>query len=192
MAISLGKEIQTGQNSQEKLKALLSELEQKEGQLKTKINRLESEYTDMISGLKHEIDQKEVTIQKLEEKLSITFLDRILFDSGKWTVSRHGKEVLNKVGTVLKNVRNRKIRIIGHTDNVPIERAYRHIFPTNWELSASRAAVVVRYFQYKIGIDPSDLEAVGRSYYDSVAGNDTEEGRSKNRRVNIVIAPKLE
>jgi chemotaxis protein MotB len=192
LAISLGEETKKGQSRQNKLRELLSELKQKEDQHKTKIYQLQSEYTEMVSELKNEIDTREVTIQKLEEKLSITFVDRILFDKGKSTVSPQGRRVLNKVGTVLKNVQNRKIRVIGHTDNIPIERKYQHIFPTNWELSAARAAAVVRYFQYKIGLDPINLEVVGRSFYDAVAGNDTQEERSKNRRVNIVIAPKLE
>jgi len=192
LAISLGEESKKGQSRQNKLRELLSELKQKEDQHKTKIYQLQSEYTAMVSELKNEIDTREVTIQKLEEKLSITFVDRILFDTGKSTISPQGRKVLNKVGTVLKNVQNRKIRVIGHTDNIPIERKYQHIFPTNWELSAARSAAVVRYFQYKIGLDPINLEVVGRSFYDAVAGNDTQEERSKNRRVNIVIAPKLE
>ena len=191
LALSLGEEIKKGKSSQNKLQELLSELKQTEDQLKTKIYQLQSEYDEMVSEFKNEVDKREVTIQKLEEKLSITFVDRILFDTGKSTISPQGKKVLNKVGTVLKNVQNRKIRVIGHTDNIPIVREYRHIFPTNLELSAARAAAVVRYFQYKNGLAPIDLEVVGRSFYDAVASNDNQEGRLKNRRVNIVIAPKL-
>jgi chemotaxis protein MotB len=71
-------------------------------------------------------------------------------------------------------------------------KEYRHKFPSNWELSAARAAAVVRHFQKEIGIDPENLEAVGHSFYDPVATNETEEGRAQNRRVNIVIAPKIE
>ena len=68
----------------------------------------------------------------------------------------------------------------------------RDKFPSNWELSAARAAAVVRFFQYNSGLDPKNLEAVGRSFYDSVASNETKEGRAQNRRVNIIIGPKLE
>ena len=192
LALSLEKEIKEGQSRQNQVQNLLSELRQKEGALKTKVHRLQSEYNDMISGFKNEIDKREVTIQKLEEKLSITFVDHILFDIGKSTISPQGIKILDKVGTVFENIQNRKIRVIGHTDNIPIEETYRHIFPTNWELSSARAAAVVRYFQYKAGLDPIDMEVVGRSFYDPVATNETEAGRSKNRRVNIVIAPKLE
>ena len=70
--------------------------------------------------------------------------------------------------------------------------SYRYRFPSNWDLSAARAAAVVRLFQNEIGLDPKHLEAVGRSYYDPVASNDTAEGRAQNRRVNIIIAPLLE
>ena len=82
--------------------------------------------------------------------------------------------------------------VVGHTDNVPITSEYRSKFPTNWELSAARAAQVVRYFQRVNGLDPKNMEAVGRSFYDPVADNDSKEGRAQNRRVNIIIAPRLE
>ena len=134
----------------------------------------------------------EVNIKELKDKLSITFVDRILFEFGKSSISPQGKEILKKVGKILKPLEDKKIRVVGHTDNVPIMEDYRYKYPSNWELSASRAASVVRFFQEEIGIDHKNLEAVGRSFYDPIAPNDTKEGRAKNRRVAIIIAPKTE
>ena len=84
------------------------------------------------------------------------------------------------------------ITVIGHTDNKPIHPDYQFKFPSNWELSSARASAVVRYFQETIGLDPESLEAVGRAFYDPIAPNDTEEGRAQNRRVEIIIAPKIQ
>ena len=84
------------------------------------------------------------------------------------------------------------IRVVGHTDDIPILPKYHYKFPSNWELSAARAASVVNYLQKDLGLDPTNLEAVGRSFYDPIASNETNEGRAQNRRVNIIIAPMIE
>ena len=117
-------------------------------------------------------------------------VDRILFKTGKATITSEGAKVLRKVGKTLKNVKDKKIRVVGHTDNVKIISKNRYYkYPSNWELSAARAARVIRFFQHKVGLDPTKMEAVGRSFYDPIASNDTPEGRAQNRRVNIIIAP---
>jgi chemotaxis protein MotB len=134
---------------------------------------------------------QEVTIKTFKQEITLTFVDRVLFDFGKATISPKGRAVLEKVGDVLKDVHDRRIRVIGHTDNIPIQLQYREKFPSNWELSAARAAAIVRYFIRKNEMNPTVLEAVGRSYYDPVASNETEEGRAQNRRVEILIAPVL-
>jgi chemotaxis protein MotB len=174
------------------LETRLSNLKDQREALKTQLDELKSTHTAMVRDLQSEIQNREVTISALKEKLSISFVDRILFGFGKATITPQGEEVLAKVGTILKNVGAKRIRVIGNTDNRPIRRDYRYKFPSNWELSAARAAAVVRYFQNEIGLDPENLEAVGHSFYDPVASNETAEGRAKNRRVNIIIAPKLE
>ena len=91
----------------------------------------------------------------------------------------------------MKNVRGRQIRVVGHTDNIPITYEYRERFPSNWELSAARAGAVVRFLQHRIGLDPTDLEVVGRSFYEPLASNETKEGRAQNRRVNIILGPRI-
>jgi chemotaxis protein MotB len=152
---------------------------------------LQSTYEALIADLKEQIEKREVTIEAFEKKISVSFVDRILFDFGKETITPEGEAVLQKVGGILRDVQGRRIRVIGHTDHIPILPKYRYRFPSNWELSAARAAAVVRHFEKKTGLDPRNLEAVGRSFYHPVASNETADGRSQNRRVEIIIAPQL-
>lgn len=115
-------------------------------------------------------------------------VEKILFDSGSAEIKKEGKKVLDRVVEILKNVKDRQINIEGHTDNVPISPRLAQKFPTNWELSTARATNVVRYLQEK-GIDPALLSATGYAEYRPVSPNDTEEGRAKNRRIEIVLVP---
>jgi chemotaxis protein MotB len=156
------------------------------------IDELRSTYESLISDLKTRIEHQEVRIERFEEEISITFVERILFDFGKATVTLEGGAILNKIGRTLQTITGKKIRVIGHTDDRPIHPDYRDKFPSNWELSSARASSVVRYLKNIIGLDPANLEAVGRSFFDPVASNETYEGRARNRRVEIIIAPELE
>jgi len=171
----------------------LSEQNQKVAEItEAQIKQMKSTHDKLVSDLKDQIQKQEVTIKESQESLSLNFIDRILFEFGKADLTPEGEKILKKVGEALKNIKGKKIRVTGHTDNVPIHPDYVHQFPSNWELSAARAASVVRYFQEKPGLDPKDLEAVGRSFYHPEASNNTKEGRARNRRVEILIAPQLE
>ena len=171
----------------------LSEQNQKVAEItEAQIKQMKATHDKLVSDLKDQIQKQEVTIKESQESLSLNFVDRILFEFGKADLTPEGEKILKKVGEALKNIKGKKIRVTGHTDNVPIHPDYVHKFPSNWELSAARAASVVRYFQEKPGLDPKDLEAVGRSFYHPEASNDTKEGRARNRRVEILIAPQLE
>lgn len=171
----------------------LLEQDQKVAELtEVQMKQMKSTYETLVSGLKEQIQKKEVTIKHFQEAISLNFIDRILFEFGKADLTAEGKKVLKKVGEAAKNIKGKKIRVTGHTDNVPIHQDYVHKFPSNWELSAARAASVVRYFQETTGLDPKDLEAVGRSFYHPEASNETKEGRARNRRVEIFIAPQME
>jgi chemotaxis protein MotB len=153
---------------------------------------LNAAYRALREGLGQEMDEREVFagIDKTGS-LKITFVDRILFKSGSAAVTPEGKKVLQKVGVILKDVEDQRIRVVGHTDDLPIAVKFRDKYPTNWELSSARAAAVVRFFQHRSRIDPEAMEAVGSSFYQPIASNDTEEGRAQNRRVEIVIAPRV-
>jgi chemotaxis protein MotB len=171
----------------------LSEQDQKVAQLaEAQMKQMKSTHDTLVSELKDQIQKQEVSIKEFQESLSLNFVDRILFEFGKADLTAEGKKVLEKVGEALKNIKGKKVRVTGHTDPVPIRPDYLFKFPSNWELSAARAASVVRYFQEKIDLDPTEMEAVGRSFYQPEASNDTKEGRARNRRVEILIAPQME
>jgi len=175
---------------QERLAALQEKADAIERQRKEEILQMRGTYESLLENMKSEIDKGEITITQLKGKLKVNMLDEILFDSGKTTIKPQGLEVLERVGTVLLNVEDRAISIEGHTDDVPIGAELKRKYPTNWELSAARASRVARYLQEKIGIDPKILSAAGYGEYQPVASNETEEGRAKNRRIEIVLIPK--
>jgi len=117
-------------------------------------------------------------------------VDRVLFDSGHAQVKLAGMKVLKQVGDVLSEITDKQIRIEGHTDNVPISTKLQDKFKTNWALSTARATTVVRYLIDQGGVDRQYLSAVGYADTRSVGPNETEEGRSANRRIEIVLHPK--
>ena len=89
----------------------------------------------------------------------------------------------------LKTIRDKRIQVEGHTDSRPLRWDYREKFPTNWELSAARAAIIVRYLIDNVGIDATRLSAVGYGLYQPVASNDSPEGQQANRRVEFALLP---
>jgi len=121
--------------------------------------------------------------------LAVDLAEQIFFDSGRATLKKEGKEVLKKVGDALKGYENKIIRVVGHTDNVPVAKSLQATFPSNWDLSVARAANVVRYLQ-EVGIPPERMIPSGRGEYEPVAPNDTPEGRQKNRRIEIMLIDK--
>jgi len=153
------------------------------------VQKTSKTYEEMLEKMKSEISQGQVTISELKGKLTVNMLNAILFDSGKAEVKPEGLAVLLKVIDILKNVKDKAIRIEGHTDNVQIVGALAAKYQTNWELSAARAINVTRYLQSQ-GIDPAILGAVAYGEHHPVAPNDTEEGKAKNRRIEIILVPK--
>lgn len=146
-------------------------------------------YENLMQEMKGEIAQGQVAITELKGKLTVDVLDKILFASGEAEVKPEGLAVLQRVIDILKNVKDKAIRIEGHTDNVKIGGALARKYATNWELSAARAINVTRYLQ-KQGIDPTLLASVAYGEYKPVADNSTSEGRAKNRRIAIILQPK--
>jgi chemotaxis protein MotB len=175
---------------QEKNEALQSMAEALERQKEEEMQEMKGTYENLLEDMKSEIDKGKITITQLRGKLKVNMLDEILFDSGKTTIKPQGVEVLQRVGNILLNVKDRSINIEGHTDNVPIGTELRKMYPTNWELSAARATNVARYLQEKIGINPNLLSATGYGEYQPVGSNESKEGRAKNRRIEIVLVPK--
>lgn len=170
------------------LKARVSELTGKAAELE-KANA--SIYQDLRKKLEKEIQEGKIQIAEMKNKLTMTMVDKILFPSGSAEVSKDGKAVLDKVISILKDVADKRIQVEGHTDNMRIISAVKAKYPTNWELSTARATQVVRYLQEAGGIDPKRLSAAGFSEYQPVSPNDTDEGKAKNRRIEIVLLPLL-
>lgn len=123
------------------------------------------------------------SVESVERGIVIHFTDRVLFDLGKATLKPEAKEVLQALAQELKAWGNH-IRVEGHTDNLPIRTAP---YPSNWELSTARATEVLRYLIEVGGLEPQRLSAAGYGEYRPIAPNDTEEGRARNRRVDIVL-----
>ncbi|MBI5906310.1 MAG: OmpA family protein [Deltaproteobacteria bacterium] len=153
------------------------------------VRKTSSTYESLMEKMKKEISAGQVTISELKGKLTVNMVDSILFDSGKAEVKEGGLAILDKVISILKEVKDKSIRIEGHTDNVQILGALAKKYPTNWELSAARAINVTRFLQQQ-GIDPAQLSAVGYGEYKPVGDNAAPEGRAKNRRIEINLVPR--
>jgi len=167
-------------------------LEKENASLKNQVQdltRTSNTYQELLKEMKEKIAKGQITLKELKGKLTMDVVDSILFDTGEAKVKKSGLKVLNRVVDVLKNVKDKNIRVEGHTDNVKIVSQRVKMYPTNWELSAARAINVSKYLQ-KNGIDPKSLSATAFGEYKPVASNATAEGRAKNRRIAIILLPK--
>jgi len=165
-------------------------LEQERAAKEEEIRRLTRTQEELSRSLQDEIAKGNITIQQVRDRLTINMVDRVLFDSGRAQIKPAGLKVLKQVSDVLNKVTDKQIRIEGHTDNVPISTKLQDRFKTNWELSTARATTVVRYLIDQGGVQPQTLSAVGYADTHPIAGNDTEGGRTSNRRIEIVLYPK--
>jgi chemotaxis protein MotB len=172
-------------SEKEKLTENLTELKKKEAEVQTESNT----YKQLMQEMKSEIAKGQITISELQGKLTMDVVDKILFASGQSEVKKEGLDVLQRVVEILINVKDKSIRIEGHTDNVRIKGKLAKQYPTNWELSAARAINVTKYLQEQ-ELDPTLLSATAFGEYKPVANNDTPEGRAKNRRIAIILLPK--
>ena len=157
--------------------------------LKSDLSELERAKAELENRIKNEINDKHVKVEMAQKGLVITFVSEVLFDSGKAKLRNDSLPKLEKVSSVLNTtVADLNIGIEGHTDNQPIKKSG---WKSNWELSTARALSVLHYLSEK-GVSEPRLAATGYGEYKAVATNDSKEGRQKNRRVEIVILPKVE
>ena len=153
------------------------------------ISELDKTRREIEMNLKDQIARKDVKIEEIEGKLKVTFVDKILFDSGSTKIKDQGQDVLLTLAESFASDVGHKIVVEGHTDNVKIGGLLQQKFPSNWELSTARSATVVRFLQEKANIEPERLTASGYSFYQPIASNETEEARSQNRRIEITLVP---
>ncbi|HEX9193003.1 MAG TPA: OmpA family protein [Burkholderiales bacterium] len=177
------------ERQQADLRKQIDALEQQKAQLLTASQQNKSQYDALVRNLTEEVKKGELQVRQYKDMLTVDVAEQLFFDSGRANLKDTGKAVLKKVGDALKGYEDKVIRVVGHTDNVPISKAAQKIFPSNWELSVARATTVVRYLQ-EVGIPPERMVASGRAEYQPVAENDTPEGRKKNRRIEITLIDK--
>ena len=184
-------DLQNKYNNLEKASLDLNlELEKEKAVVEVKakiISDLEDTRKKIEEGLKEQIANQQIKIEDIEGKLKLTFIDKILFNSGSTKINEKGKEILITFAESIKEDKDHNILVEGHTDNVGVGPILKNMFPSNWELSTARSSAVVRFLQEGGGIEPERLSAIGFSYYKPVASNDDEEGRSQNRRIEIIL-----
>lgn len=139
--------------------------------------------------MRADLESKDVTISKLQGKLTVNIMDRVMFDSGEAVLKPDGEAVMRKIAEILQEHPELAIQVIGHTDNVPIRQKAQSRFASNWELSTARALAAVHFLTERAGVDPRLVGAVGYGEFRPVADNSTPEGRAKNRRIAITILP---
>lgn len=131
---------------------------------------------------------EELSVYTKNGKVYVSMSEKLLFESGSAAVNTEGKEALKQVAEALKENTDIQVLVEGHTDTVPIKIR----FQDNWALSVARSTSIVRILTMDYGLDPIRVTASGRSQYEPVADNSTPEGRAKNRRTEIILAPKLD
>jgi chemotaxis protein MotB len=171
------------QSSQSKGSELDSKLKDTEEEKK----RLQDTYDGLVKDLKKELKAGQIEVTQLRDGLRVNVSQDILFDSGSAALDKNGAIVLTKVATQLRKS-GHQIVVIGHTDNKPIRANLAKQYPSNWELAGARAASVVRLFA-KQGLQSRRMQAVSLADTQPAAPNDTEQGRAKNRRIEIRLRP---
>ena len=184
---------------QEKLNALLNqkknELNERErtiNELQQMINAQNEKVRKLLSSVKDALlgfSSDELTVREKDGKVYVAMSDKLLFQSGSTRLDKRGEEALGKLAEVLNKQTDIDVFIEGHTDNKPINTVQ---FKDNWDLSVIRATSVVRILIKNYNVNPLQIQPSGRGEYMPVDDNETAEGRSKNRRTEIIMAPKLD
>ena len=158
-------------------------------EVKSKSDSLKRVLTNNLTRSLSKEEMKEVDVQVLKGVVYISLADNMLYKSGSYEINSRASQTLSKIAKIIKDYKDYDVLIEGNTDNVPISKTN---IRNNWDLSALRASSVVQALQNDYGVDPKRLTAGGRGEYNPVATNDTELGKQRNRRTQIIITPKLD
>lgn len=176
-----------------KLKADLQERSQRVDELEGMIAAQEAglkKLKETLSKALNSFEGKGLTVEQKNGKVYVSMENKLLFGSGSWTVGAEGKKAVSEVAKVLAVNPDISVLIEGHTDNVPYSGNGQ--ITDNWDLSTKRATAIVNIMRENKGVNPQNLTAAGRSEFAPVTGNETAEGKSKNRRIEIILTPKLD
>lgn len=186
-------------NENQKLSAMLSAKMKELDEREKTINQLQGVITDQNAMVKELLDNvknalmgfssDELTVKEEGGKIYVAMSEKLLFESGKAEVNEQGREALGKLAAVLNQQTDIDVYCEGHTDSIPIKTA---VFKDNWDLSVVRATSVVRILTETYGVQPLQILPCGRGEFKPVDTNTTPEGRARNRRTEIIIAPKLD
>ena len=163
-------------------------------EVKSKSDSLNMVLTNNLTRSLSKEEMKEVDVQVLKGVVYISLADNMLYKSGSYEINDRAQETLSKIAKIIMDYKDYGVLIEGNTDNVPIntEAATMKNIRNNWDLSALRASSVVQYLINHFGVEPKRLTAGGRGEFNPVASNDTEVGKQRNRRTQIIITPKLD
>ena len=163
-------------------------------EVKSKSDSLNMVLTNNLTRSLSKEEMKEVDVQVLKGVVYISLADNMLYKSGSYEINDRAQETLSKIAKIIMDYKDYDVLIEGNTDNVPIntEAATMKNIRNNWDLSALRASSVVQYLINHFGVEPKGLTAGGRGEFNPVASNDTEVGKQRNRRTQIIITPKLD
>lgn len=191
--------LNTNMGEQDKLNSLLKqkmdELDERErtiNELQDMMNAQAARVQSLLGSVKEALlgfNSDELTVTEKNGKVYVAMSDKLLFESGSAKVDKRGKEALAKLAEVLNKQNDIDVFIEGHTDSKPINTVQ---FKDNWDLSVIRATSVVRILTKDYDVSPLQIQPAGRAEFMPVADNATAEGRSKNRRTEIILAPKLD
>jgi len=174
---------------QRQLKDRSNRVEELEGIIAAKDAKMRS-LKDAISAALTNFEGNGLTVEQRDGEVYVSMENKLLFDSGSWAVNARGAEAVNALGNVLAQNKEIAVLIEGHTDNVPY--GGNGNIKNNWDLSTKRATSIVGILTSNKGIPKDNLTAAGRGEYAPVASNATIEGRSKNRRIEVILTPKLD
>ena len=158
-------------------------------EVKSKSDSLNMVLSNNLTRSLSKEELKEVDVQVLKGVVYISLADNMLYKSGSYEINSRAAETLSKIAKIIKDYKDYDVLIEGNTDNVPISREN---IRNNWDLSCLRASSVVQALQTQYGVDPKRLTAGGRGEYNPLQANDTELGKQRNRRTQIIITPKLD
>ena len=158
-------------------------------EVKSKSDSLNMVLTNNLTRSLSREEMKEVDVQVLKGVVYISLADNMLYKSGSYEINDRAAETSSKIAKIIMDYKDYDVLVEGNTDDVPISRQN---IRNNWDLSCLRASSVVQYLQTHYGVDPKRLTAGGRGEYNPLASNGTEVGRTRNRRTQIIITPKLD